>query len=376
MSGQGSYRPPPGRAGSERVSLEALEAAFAGARRNPADGNGPDDADARARQPAASSAQPRTSHPDPPWPTVIATTARLWLQRHWQAPGRPFRRRRAIAAAGLVVLAVVAGALAVALPRRASPRQPSPAPERTATAGHAAAVWVASQVSLGAIVGCDPGMCRLLQAQGWPGADLLVLRQGAAGLRSCDVVVATQAVRNIVGGRLQQQTAPAVVAGFGSGQARIEVRVVARGGAAAYQTALTADRSARRMAAAELANSPRIHTAGAARQELLTGEVDSRLLITLAELAVAHPVNVVAFGDAAPGASAGVPLREMEVSGTGSPAARSAELVRIRSLVLAQHSVFLPAHVSLVRLAGGTALRIEFGAPSPLGLLAGRPVTQ
>jgi hypothetical protein len=30
-----------------------------------------------------------------------------------------------------------------------------------------------------------------------------------------------------------------------------------------------------------------------------------------------------------------------------------------------------------VRLAyGGAALRIEFGAPSPLGLLLGRPVTQ
>jgi hypothetical protein len=67
----------------------------------------------------------------------------------------------------------------------------------------------------------------------------------------------------------------------------------------------------------------------------------------------------------------------MEISGMGSPADRSAELQRIRSLVLAQHAVFLPAHVSVVRLAGGgAALRIEFGVPSPLGLLLGRPVTQ
>lgn len=369
MSGQGSYRPPRGQAGGEQLSLETLEAALGGARADL--GSGPDGDDARASQPAASGTPPTTGRPDPPWPTVIATTAGLWLQRRGNALRRPSRPRWAIAVAVLAVLAVVAGGLTAAFSRQAGS-----APARTATAGHAAAVWVAGQVSHDAIVGCDPGMCRLLQAQGLPAGNLLVLRRGAAGLSFCDVVVATQAVRNLVGSRLQQQTAPAVIAAFGSGAARIEVRAVAPAGAAAYRAALTADWAARRMAGAQLAKSPRIHAGAAARQELLAGQVDARLLITLAELAVAHPVNVVAFGDGAPGASAGMPLRAMEVAGTGSPAARSAELLRIRSLVLAQHTVFLPAYVSLVRLAGGTALRIEFGAPSPLGLLAGRPVTQ
>ena len=122
--------------------------------------------------------------------------------------------------------------------------------------------------------------------------------------------------------------------------------------------------------------SPRIHPSAAARQELLAGNVDSRLLITLAALAVSYPVNVMAFGDDAPGSAAAMPLREMEIAGAGRPAGRAAELQHIRSSVLAQHSVFLPAHMSLVRLAGGAVLRIEFGAPSPLGLLLGRPVTQ
>ena len=212
---------------------------------------------------------------------------------------------------------------------------------------------------------------------GFPAGNILVLRPGAAGLRLCDVIVATPAARDLLGSRLQRENAPAAIAGFGSGEAQTDVRAVAPAGAAAYRTALAADWAARRKAAAQLVKSPRIHTGAAARQELLTGMVDSRLLITLAALTVSYPVNVVAFGDSSPGASAGVPLREMEISGMGSPADRSAELQRIRSLVLAQHAVFLPAHVSVARLAGGgAALRIEFGAPSPLGLLLGRPVTQ
>jgi hypothetical protein len=370
MGEQGSYRPPGGQAGSGQASLDALEAAFGGGGQGPGHGDGPEHDGAHARPPAVT--PPATSRPKPTWPAVIATTAGLWLERRGNAPGRRLRRRWTIAVAGLAVAAVVAGGLAIALHR-----QHGTAPAGTAAAGHAAAMWVSGQVSRDAIVGCDPQMCQALREQGFPAGDLLVLRPGAAGLRFCDVIVATQTVRNLLGSHLQQETAPAIIAGFGSGRARIEVRAVAPGGAAAYRSALAADWAARRMAATQLVKSPRIHAGATAREELLSGKVDSRLLITLAELAVSQPVDVVAFGDSAPAASAGMPLREMEVSGTGSPMSRTTELQRIRTLVLAQHAVFLPAHVSLVRLAGGgTALRIEFGAPSPLGLLIGRPVTQ
>jgi hypothetical protein len=391
MGEQGSYRRPPWQAGSERVSLEALEVAFGEARQGPGHGNEPDCDDARLRQPEVSGRRPSTNRPGPPWPAVVATTVRLRLRRRRVALGRLFRRRWAIALAVLAVTALLVGGLAVAFPRQGgiapaagqkaahtgTLTRPVGQDSGAAAAGHAAAVWVARQVSREAMVACDPGMCRMLQAQGFPAGSLLVLRPGAAGLRFCDVIVATQAVRNLLGSRLQRENAPAVIAGFGSGEARIDVRAVAPGGAAAYRAAFAADWAARRRAAAQLVKSPRIHAGGAARQELLSGMVDSRVLIMLAALAVSHPVNVVAFGDSAPGASAGVPLREMEISGTGSPVDRSAELQRIRSSVLAQHAVFLPAQVSLVRLAdGGAALRIEFGAPSPLGLLLGRPVTQ
>jgi len=392
MGGQSQYRPPRWPAESGPVSLEALAAALGTAPQEAGRDDGPNHDGARLRQPEASGCGPHTNRPGPSWLVVAATTVRLWLRRSMTALARLSPGRRwviAVAAVGVVAL-VVTGLIVFAAGRagtapaagqKAGQASGSIASRRpgsgTAAAGHAAAVWVAYQVSHDAIVGCDLGMCRALQGQGFPARNLLTLRPGAVSLGFCDLVVATRAVRDLVGSGLQRETASALIAGFGSGAARVEVRAVAPGGAAAYRAALAADWAERRKAAAQLVTSPRIHVAAAARQQLLTGQVDSRLLITLAALAVSYPVNVVAFGDSAPGAAAGVPLREVEVSPAGSPASRPAELRRIRSMVLVQHAVFLPAHLSRVRLTGGgTALRIEFGAPSPLGLLVGRPVTR
>jgi hypothetical protein len=392
MGEQSHYRPSRWMTENGPVSLEALEAALSRARQDPDRSDRPGHDDAPVRRPEASSRRPGTNSPRSPWLVVLATTVRLWLRRRMAALGRLSSRRRwAIALIAVAVMALVVTGPIVFSARQAStasaagqkagqasgliaPRRPG---SGTAAAGHAAAVWVAHQVSRDAIVGCDPGMCRALQGLGFPAGNLLVLRLGAADLRFCDLIVATSAVRDLLGGNLQRETASAVTAGFGSGAARVEVRAVAPGGAAAYRAALAADWAERRKAAAQLVTNPRMHARGAARQQLLTGQVDSRLLITLAGMAVSYPVNVVAFGDSAPDSSAGVPLREVEISPAGSPAPGPAELRRIRSMVLAQRAVFLPAHVSWVRLSGGeAALRIEFGAPSPLGLLLGRPVNQ
>lgn len=378
MGEQANYRPPGWRAGTGRASLDALETALGTARRGPARGSEPGGDDAHSTQPEAGDPRPSTN-PEPSWPAVMATTVRLRLRRG--TPGGLVRRHRVAALIVLAVTALVASGLAVSLTGQAStaPATGGEAAQAGALTGPgagAAATWVARQVSRDAVVGCDPGMCRLLRAHGFPAGGLLVLGPGAPGLRLCDVIVATQAAGKVLGSRLEAEYAPAVIAGFGSGRARIDIRAVAPRGAAAYRAALVADWAARRKAAAQLVTSPRIQAGTAARQELLTGKVDSRLLITLAALAVSYPVHVASFGDGAPGAAAAMPLREMEIAGTGSPAYRAAELRHIRSSLLAQHSVFLPAHVNLVRLAGGAALRIEFGAPSPLGLLIGRPVTQ
>ena len=182
--------------------------------------------------------------------------------------------------------------------------------------------------------------------------------------------MATAAVRSQFGSRLTTVYAPTVIASFGSGSARIDVRVYAAGGAAAYLAALKADELSRVSVGRQLLRNSRVSVTPAARQQLATGQVDSRLLITIATLSGQGPVSVVAFGDSGPGASPGAPLREAELAAPAG--AKSGYLHSMISLLQAQQQPYLANSVTLVRLANGQqAVRIEFAAPSPLGLLSG-----
>ncbi len=99
---------------------------------------------------------------------------------------------------------------------------------------------------------------------------------------------------------------------------------------------------------------------------LRAGRVDPRLLAMLAALAAQQPLRILAFGDPSPGASAAVPLRSAELAPASAHAA-----VRLRtmlSFLRAQQQPFLPATAAL---AHGSALTVEYAAPSPLGLLSG-----
>jgi hypothetical protein len=100
--------------------------------------------------------------------------------------------------------------------------------------------------------------------------------------------------------------------------------------------------------------------------------VDSRLLTTLAGLAAEEPVQVDAFGDSGPGASAGVPLRSALIAVTGR--ANPAALQDMLTFVRAQRPPYLPAR-SLMEpgAAGAAVLSIRFAAPSPTGLLQPEP---
>jgi hypothetical protein len=251
--------------------------------------------------------------------------------------------------------------------RSDQPAAPAPLTQADAARGQAAA-WVASQVSTGAIVACDPQMCSALVSHGFPAANLLVLTPGALDPLGSGVVLATPAVRAMFGSRLTTVYAPQTLASFGTGADRIDVRAVASDGAAAYRTALAADVRARRAAGLQLLASPRVTAAASARSELVAGQVDARLLMTLAALAATEPVHIVAFGDGGPGAGPGTPLRTAELA--APPAAAQDMLTFVR----AQRPPYLAVRSALSRgPAGEIGLNIEFAAPSPLGLLQAPP---
>jgi hypothetical protein len=233
-----------------------------------------------------------------------------------------------------------------------------------------AAAWVADQVSRTAVVSCDSVMCRALVAHGVPAAALLRLTPGMTDPLRSDVIVATAAVRRQFGSRLNSVYAPAVIARFGTGKLRIAIRAIAKHGASAYRAALRADLRARKTSGTQMLLSNRIAASASARAELSAGKVDSRLLITIADLAARNPIYIVAFGDSGPGASAGMPLRSVDVADAAPSNGRSALMRAFLALLRGQSTSFSPAHSQSVLLESGqTVLRIEFAAPSPFGLL-------
>jgi len=273
-------------------------------------------------------------------------------------------------ALGLLALSVteISTTLTSAVVASPAPR-PGAASGPSAIAGQEAAAWVAGQVSRSAVVSCDPAMCSELETHGVPAGDLLMLGPGSSradGPLGSDVVVATGAVRSEFGSRLAGVYAPVVLAAFGSGGARVEIRAVAPGGAAAYRDALAADLAARRQAGAQLLRNPDISASASARGPLSDGAVDSRLLVTLAVLAglrLTHQIRIISFGGPDPGASAGVPLRSAEIAGPASQA--------LLAFLRVQQAPYLAAVIRAIRLDGGQpAVRIGFASPSPLGLLA------
>ena len=182
------------------------------------------------------------------------------------------------------------------------------------------------------------------------------------------MVVATLAVRDEFGSRLQSVYAPVVIASFGTGTGRIDIRAIAPDGAAAYESALAADRRSRISAGSQLLRNPRIIVTGDARNSLSAGDVDPRLLMMLAALAVQQPLRIAAFGDPSPGASPAVPLRSVQIAPLGPGAMAESSLRAMLSFIAAQRQPFQPLRAAFV---SSSALTVEYAAPSPLGLLGG-----
>ena len=80
-----------------------------------------------------------------------------------------------------------------------------------------------------------------------------------------------------------------------------------------------------------------------------------------------RPVDIVAFGDSGPGATAGMPLRSVYLARNGG----GATVREILTFLHEQRGLYRSAHAKLTRLADHSVLFIEFAAPTPLGLING-----
>jgi hypothetical protein len=286
------------------------------------------------------------------------------------------RRRRLLTAAAAAVVIAIGGSVALALKAGTPPSSAgAPALRPAVVLRDRAAMWIATQVSHATTISCDPVMCGALESYGFPLRSLQKLMPGGSPL-TATLVVATAAVRQQLGAQLSASDAPGVLARFGSAGSGIQVRAVAQHGAADYWSAIRADVQLRKLSWAQMLSSSRIGVVTAqAGARLAAGQVDSRVLVTLSDLASKRPIDILSLGAGGPRADLRVsPLRSAEVEQVaGEPNLPNAQFISaMRSALGAQAGPFVVASARQVRLPGGQiALRIEFSAPEPLGLLGG-----
>jgi hypothetical protein len=233
-----------------------------------------------------------------------------------------------------------------------------------------AARWVSAQISKNAIIACDDVMCSELINEGVSASNLLVLSPTAPDPLGADIVMGTAALRSQFGSRLATEYAPSVIASFGSGRSRVDVRVVAADGAAAYEKAQASAVAARQRDGSLLLHNSKISVSAAAEPELIAGLVDPRLLVMLPVLAGQHPIRIVGFYDRAPRSSPGIPLTGAELAGADPAAGLSGSsyLRWLLTFLRGQRAQFRPVSITTARANGLVVVRIRFARPSPIGL--------
>jgi hypothetical protein len=225
-----------------------------------------------------------------------------------------------------------------------------------------AAGWVAQQVSPDVTVSCDPGMCRQLRLDGFPAGRLEPLGGGVRALLRSGIVVATPTVRSQLGPRLSAAYAPQLIASFGSGAARVDVRAIAPAGPAAFRAQLATEQTALVSAGRQMLGNMNVQASPSARAALAGGRVDARLLAILSLLSAQLPVRLVAF-TGAPGAGSGAPLTGAEI-GVASLAARST----VVGLLDAQQGPYRPAAVTVLGSGTRALVDVRFDVPADLSV--------
>jgi hypothetical protein len=190
------------------------------------------------------------------------------------------------------------------------------------------------------------------------------------GWRDYDYVVSTRSLRTFPGAFPQLNDAvknSTVVAVFGEGSDRVEIRRVEPAGIAEAERRAELERAARTASGSELARNPRLSLDENARQMLTEGAADPRVLGLLGVLATSHDLAVTAQ-PGVPGEDPQVSLlRELRITAldgrpvtAGSPAA--AELV---ALIKAQVGPYAPAEARV----DNEGLTLVYPAPAPYGLI-------
>jgi hypothetical protein len=290
---------------------------------------------------------------------AVALVVRPWsgLRRAvgWDQANR--RQRWTVTLGAICALSIVTGGALAA----AGVGQPGPfAPTPPASANSAqAAAWIAQQVSPGVTVSCDPAMCRQLRQNRIPATRLRTLSPVAGSPLGSGLIVSTPAVRQQFGTSLAAAFAPLVIAGFGAGADRVEVRETAPDGAAAFNAQLTAEHAFLVSAGAQLLRDQNLQASSPARAVLRAGGADSRLLATLSVLAARMPVRLLAFDGPQSEASPEVPVRGAEISASSARGTST-----VLAFLRAQQGAYRPASVSVARTASGEPLvTVRFGAP-------------
>lgn len=324
-----------------------------------------------------STARPATGTPaNAQRPSSAPTPARPGPQpRRSARPATGFRRLGGVGVISFVVVVIAAGSLAVALLTRggaAKDKPPTALQKAELAVREQAAKWLASQVPNSTRVACDPAMCAAIEKHGFAASDLTFLGKTSGPPTSSALVIETSSVSTWLGTSFSAIWAPIVVDSLGKGTAHIDIRVMAPHQAPAYLSELRTDLTNRKTLGAGLIHLITV-PAAAARSQMSTGEVDMRVLVTIVTLASHGSVDVVDFGNTATGASQGVPLRYVDLAAneTAIHMTPDAYLKWTRSVLSRQPVAYRPLWTNFVGLPGGPeVLRVEFGAPTPLGLQA------
>ncbi len=326
------------------------------------------------------SSSPRASAapPEPPHGTgddLIDAGPGSKLRPTRPGSGRAWWRGRTAAVVTAILLVAGAGGLVLLLRGASSARSPgSHAGTSQGLAAEAAArtravTWILQQASRAAVVSCDPQVCADLTGRGFPAANLLALGPGSSDPLDSNLVVATAVIRAQYGSRLASVYAPAIIASFGSGNARIDIRWVFPGGTAKYRAVQRAALRARKATDAQLLTNSQVTLSAGARAQLRSGDIDPQLPLLIATMAHYHPVHIMDFVDQSPGGGPASLLRSVDLATTDTAAHRThaAYLGWMRAFIDAQRAPFQPAWSQQVTLrTGQPVLRIGYGAPSPL----------